>query len=165
MKNNKTVLLDQLESEIADLRRYARSLCHDTDRADDLVQDCLERAISHLDQFRPGTNLRSWLFTILKHGFIDNQRTKVRRGVHVPLEDWSSSACHEAEQPVQLEVRDVLDAIDGLRTEERQVIDFVIFKGMRYREASKKLDVAVGTIKSRLARARSSLTDITGYAA
>jgi len=158
-------LLDQLEDEIPHLRRYARSLCHDPERADDLVQDCLERAISRIEQFQPGTDLRCWLFTILKHGFIDTQRTKARRGVHVPLEDWSSSASHKPEQPSHLEARNVLEAIEHLRREERDVIDFVVFKGMRYRDVSRRLHVAVGTIKSRLARARHSLADITGHAA
>jgi len=158
-------LLDQLEDEIPHLRRYARSLTHETERADDLVQDCLERAIQRFHQFQPGTDLRCWLFTILKHGFIDRQRTKARRGVHIPLEDWSSSASHKAEQPDQLEVKDVLEALDHLRREERDVIDFVVFKGMRYRDVSEKLDVAVGTIKSRLARARHSLAELTVHAA
>jgi RNA polymerase sigma-70 factor (ECF subfamily) len=165
VRKNNPALLDQLEDEIPHLRRYARSLCHDPERADDLVQDCLERAISRANQFQPGTDLRRWLFTILKHGFIDIRRANARRGIHVPLEDWSSSASHKPEQPSHLEARDVLEAIDHLRREERDVIDFVVFKGMRYRDVSSKLHVAVGTIKSRLARARHSLAEITHHAA
>ncbi len=165
MPSKTSAFSDRLEDEIPHLRRYARSLCHDVERADDLVQDCLEKAIARGDQFQPGTSLRSWLFTILKHGFIDGKRSTSRRGVHVPLEAWSATAAHKPEQPGRIEFQEVLHAIDGLRPEERDVIDFVVFRGMRYREASKRLHVAIGTIKSRLARARHSLADVTGHAA
>lgn len=158
-------LLDRLEDEMPHLRRFARSLTHETERADDLVQDCLERAIERLDQFRPGTDLRSWLFTILKNSFIDKQRARARRGIQVSLEDWSSAAGHKPEQPSRLEFDAVLDAMEGLRREERDVIDYVVFEGLRYREVSERLHVAIGTVKSRLARARHSLADMTGHAA
>ena len=165
MPTEHSAILDQLEGEIPHLRRFARSLTHDVERADDLVQDCLERAIERIDQFHPGTDLRCWLFTIIKHNFIDKQRAKARRGIQVPLEDWSGSASHRPEQPDKLEVKAVLTAIDHLRREERDIIDSVVFKGMRYRDVSEQLHVAIGTVKSRLARARHSLSDITGHAA
>jgi RNA polymerase sigma-70 factor (ECF subfamily) len=165
LPSNSQALLDRLKDEIPHLRRFARSLTHEADRAEDLVQDCLERAIEKMDQFHPGTDLRSWLFAILKNSFIDKKRALARRGIQVSLEDWSSAASHRPEQPDRLEFRAVLDAMDALRREERDVIDYVVFEGLRYREVSDRLHVAIGTVKSRLARARHSLADLTGHAA
>ncbi|HZD26257.1 MAG TPA: sigma-70 family RNA polymerase sigma factor, partial [Alphaproteobacteria bacterium] len=77
---------DTLNAEIPHLRRYASALSGDRDQADDLVQDCLVRAISRLDRYEPGTNLRSWLFTIMKNGHIDHIRKQQRRGHEVEVQ-------------------------------------------------------------------------------
>ena len=143
--------------QIPALHRYARSLAGSADKADDLVQDCLERAVAHFDQFRPGTNLRAWLFTILHNVHCDHRRQVARRGVQVPIEDWAQELRSPASQPKQLEVRDLSRAFDGLSEAHRQVLILAGVEGLSCEEAAEQLHIAVGTVKSRLFRARANL--------
>ena len=148
---------DALEAEIPHLRRYARSLTRETVRADDLVQDCLERAISRCEQFQVGTNLRSWLFTILRNVHIDECRKNQRRGPAVPLEDWHGDVAAEPRQEWALELREFGRSFDQLRKDERDILLRVAVDGQSYEEIAEHLDIAVGTVKSRLSRARQRL--------
>ncbi len=150
-------ILDCLEQEIPHLRRYARALTRDPESADDLVQDALERAISRLDRFEPGTDLRSWMFTIMHNLFIDQCRRARRRGTTVPVEEWMDNAHSGPTQMAALEVRDLADHLDRLSEHERRVVELVAIDGKKYEEAAEELGVAVGTIKSRLFRARENL--------
>ncbi|GIX17024.1 MAG: DNA-directed RNA polymerase sigma-70 factor [Rhodothalassiaceae bacterium] len=150
-------LLDGIEREIPHLRRYARALTRDPDDADDLVQDTLERAIARLDQFQPGTDLRSWMFTIMHNLFIDGCRRARRRGESVEIEDWMANASAEPSQLDAVTVREVIEKMDHLSPHEREVLEKVAIDGMKYEEAAAELGVAVGTVKSRLFRARESL--------
>jgi RNA polymerase sigma-70 factor, ECF subfamily len=143
--------------QIPALHRYARCLAGTADKADDLVQDCLERAVAHYDQFQPGTNLRAWLFTILHNVHCDQRRQAARRGVQVPIEDWIQELRSPAPQPEQLEVRDVSQAFDCLSEPHRQVLILAGLEGLSCEEAAEQLHVAVGTVKSRLFRARATL--------
>jgi RNA polymerase sigma-70 factor (ECF subfamily) len=144
-------------AQIPALNRYARSLAGSADKADDLVQDCLERAVAHFDQFRPGTNLRAWLFTILHNVHCDQRRQAARRGVQVPIEDCAQELRCPAPQPKQLEIREVRRAFDGLSEPHRQVLILAGLEGLSCEEAAAQLHVAVGTVKSRLFRARANL--------
>src|SRR3954470_4087802 len=99
-----------LEEQIPALRRYAFALVRDHDAADDLVQDCLERALSRWYLRRPDGDLRAWLFTILRNLYINAYRSRKRRGVGTPVEDAPSSI--PPEQEAGLQARDVLTAID-----------------------------------------------------
>jgi RNA polymerase sigma-70 factor (ECF subfamily) len=146
-----------IEQHIPALRRYARALVRDGDRADDLVQDCLERGIARIDQFRPGTNLRTWLFTILHNLHCDNLRRQNRRGVHVPIDDWMETAQTGAEQPRAMHLRDFRRALRGLPASDRQILLLIGVEGFTYEEAAEVLGVAIGTVKSRLFRARDRL--------
>src|SRR4029453_15512331 len=104
---------------LPNLRAFALSLCHNTDRADDLVQDTILRAWKNIDRFELGTNLNAWLFTILRNALLSQYR-KTRREVEDP--DGSFAACLRAppEQPTKCDVQDMLKALGKLRVEHRE---------------------------------------------
>src|ERR1041384_7020348 len=106
-----------LEEHIPAVRRYAYALVRDADTADDLVQDCLERALSRWYLRRPEADLRAWLFTILRNLYINAYRTRKRRGAGTALGDTHSSVAPE--QEAGLQARDVLAAIDQLPEEQK----------------------------------------------
>lgn len=149
--------VDAVEAEIPYLRRYARVLTGTADGADDLVQDALERAVARFDQFRPGTNLRAWLFTIMHNVRCDQYRRTARRGPEVPIEDAPDSLTSRADQADALHLRDFRRAFGRLSEPHRQVLALVGIEGMSYDEVASVLGVEVGTVKSRVFRARESL--------
>lgn len=136
------------------LRRYARALTGDATRADDLVQDTLERALSRLSLWRRG-NLRAWLFAIMHNLFVNQVRSPQR------LEFADDHALLDAPaRPTQtdnLELHDLYTALQGLPAEQREVLLLVALEELTYEEAAKVLAVPIGTIMSRLSRARSRL--------
>lgn len=139
------------------LRRYARALLQgDRLAADDLVQDCLERALSRKHHWKPGTDLRAWLFTIM-HNLYANQ---VRRGCNgprfVPLAE-GEEAPSPATGSGELELQDLTRAMEQLSPEQRELLLLVSLEGLSYREAAQILGVAEGTVMSRLSRARQQL--------
>jgi len=144
-----------LETEIPRLRRYARALTHDVTRADDLVQDCLLRALAKQHLWQPGTDLRAWLFTILHNQHVNDVRREVRNGVAVPVEDVPVAAADDTAAALQL--RDLEGAITSLPEEQRQVILLVGLEDLRYEEAAKILGIPLGTVRSRLSRGRHTL--------
>lgn len=127
------------------------------DAADDLVQDALERAIARFDQFRPGTNLRAWLFTILHSARCDQHRRAVRRGPEIPIEEVPDTVSVRPEQADLLHLRDFKRAFARLSEPHRQVLALAGIEGMSYEEIATILAVEVGTVKSRVFRARESL--------
>jgi RNA polymerase sigma-70 factor, ECF subfamily len=145
--------------EIPRLRRYARYLARDADRADDLVQECLTRAIAKVDSWTPGTNLRAWLFVILRNCHIN----EVRRGQRTSLVGEMSSDYEvlptPASQEAHMNLLEVRDAYLNLSEEHREVLLLVAIEGLQYEEAAEILQVPVGTIRSRLSRARQALRD------
>lgn len=149
--------LDAIEEHIPALRRYAWALVRDRDRADDLVQDCLERAIGRWSSRRDDGNLRAWLFTILHNLHISAIRQTMRRGPHVALEDsgYDPPVAPEAEHHVA--ANDALAAIALLPLEQRAVLLLVGVEELTYEEAAKVLGVPLGTIMSRLSRGRERL--------
>ena len=140
---------------IPPLRRYARALLRDRAAADDLVQDCLERALSRWHQRRVEASTRTWLFTILHNLALNRFRTLKRRGPHVDVEDIELA--QPARQEDALRYRDLLKALDTLTEEHRSVILLVSVEDLSYAEVAKVLDVPVGTVMSRLSRAREKL--------
>ena len=147
-----------IAAELPRLRRYARALLKDAGAADDLVQDCLERALSRTHQFRAGTNLRGWLFTIM-HGIHVNALHRHNRAADTRPLDPATENRH-AVQPVQdghLAMRDLANALDELSFEQREIVLLVGLEGMTYRESAEILDVPLGTVMSRLARGRERL--------
>jgi RNA polymerase sigma-70 factor (ECF subfamily) len=150
-----------IEGEIPRLRRFARALTRDVVAADDLVQDCLTRALGKLHLWEEGTDLRAWLFTILHNQHVNHIRRKVREGAAVGLSEREPLLSHAAHQGRRLELRDLERAIGKLPDAQRSVILLVGLEGMRYEEVAVVLNVPVGTIRSRLSRARDSLRRLT----
>lgn len=154
----------KIEEEIPRLRRYARALTREVTAADDLVQDCLTRALSKVHLWQKGTDLRAWLFTILHNQYVNNVRRAVREGSAVGLSDSEPSLTTMPNQAKRLELRDLQRAIAKLPEEQRAVILLVGLEGMRYEEVARVLDVPVGTIRSRLSRGREMLRQLMGIA-
>ena len=151
-----------IEAEIPRLRRYARALTRDVVTADDLVQDCLTRALGKFHLWQDGTDLRAWLFTILHNQYVNHIRRAVREGSAVGLNESEPLLSRAPQQGKRLELRDLERAIAKLPEEQRIVILLVGLEGMRYEEVAAVLDVPVGTIRSRLSRGREALRRLTG---
>ena len=154
MDEKRTAIL----AEIPRLRRYARALLRDRDAADDLVQECLERALSRLDNWRTGDSPRRWLFTIMHHLFIDETRKARRRSetMALPIEALD----HLGSPAVQIDnvaSREILDALQAISPERRAAILMVAIEGFSYAEAANALGVPAGTLMSRISRGREEL--------
>ncbi|WP_084327414.1 sigma-70 family RNA polymerase sigma factor [Salinarimonas rosea] len=143
------------------LRAYALSLCGSPDRADDLTQDTLLRALSKLDRFEPGTNLRAWLFTILRNLFFSEHR-KRRHEVEDVDGVYSERLTTLPAQQARLDFEDFRAALARLCPEQREALILVGAEGLTYEEAAGICGVAVGTIKSRVHRARLRLAEYLG---
>jgi RNA polymerase sigma-70 factor, ECF subfamily len=154
-----------IEAEIPRLRRYARALTRDVVLADDLVQDCLTRALAKLHLWQGGTDLHAWLFTILHNQYVNHVRRSVREGAGVRLSDNEPLLARAPQQGHGLELRDLGRAIAKLPEEQRSTLLLVGLEGMRYDEVAAVLDVPVGTIRSRLSRGREALRRLMGFAA
>ena len=152
-----STVIDLIEKEIPRLRRYARYLVRDTDRADDVVQECLVRALDRIDTWQPGTNLRAWLFVILRNCHID----EVRRARHHPIVDDPDSNGRSHGIPESQELRvtlgEIRDVFLRLKQEHREILVLVVVEGFDYQEAAGVLGIPVGTVRSRLSRAREAL--------
>ena len=144
--------------EIPRLRRYACSLLRDRDAADDLVQDCLERALTRLDNWQTGDSPRRWLFTIMHHLFVDRMRKVGRRGetAMLPL-DTSEALAVPAVQVEGVASREIMDALFSIGPERRAALMMVAIEGFSYAEAANILGVPAGTLMSRIARGREEL--------
>jgi RNA polymerase sigma factor (sigma-70 family) len=148
-----------VEPLIPALRRYARSLLRDAASADDLVQDCLERVIGRWHQHRAHGNARTWVFTILHNLAVNRLKQTARRGPHLTIDDASeASLARPASQEDRLRHRDLLRGLQGLPEDQRSVLLLVLVEDLSYAEAARVLDVPVGTVMSRLSRARENLS-------
>lgn len=156
--------LDQLEACVPALRRYARALTRNADLADDLVQDCLERALARRGLFRPIGPIRSWLFTILVNLHRNSLRSNQRRGETVDLDSVPEPAT-PAPQPGHIALAEMARAIDLLPIDQKEALLLVALEGLPYAEAAAILKVPLGTLMSRLGRARAALRTMTGAAA
>jgi RNA polymerase sigma factor (sigma-70 family) len=145
---------ERLVELIPRLRRYARALVGDRASADDLVQDTLERAWAKLHLYRHGTDLRAWLFTVMHNVHVNKVRA-----THVTdtLEDDLPELAQRASQGDALLVRDLDRAIARLPTEQRAVLLLVTLEEMSYEEVARALGIPIGTVMSRLSRAREKL--------
>jgi RNA polymerase sigma-70 factor (ECF subfamily) len=155
-------IYQSIEAEIPRLRRYARALARDVAAADDLVQDCLARALGKLHLWQEGTDLRAWLFTILHNQYVNQVRRAVREGAAVGLSETEPLLTRAPHQSKRLELRDLQRAMAKLPEEQRSVILLVGLEGMRYEEVAEVLDVPVGTVRSRLSRGREALRRLMG---
>jgi RNA polymerase sigma-70 factor (ECF subfamily) len=150
----------RLQEHIPALRRYARALVGDAAQADDLVQDCLERAVSRAHQWRQSGSLRGWLFTIMHNINANQRRSAARAPGWDPIERAENSVGRAGDQIDRLMLQEVVAALGGLSLEQRQVLLLVALEGLRYEEVAQVLGVPIGTVMSRLSRARDRLRDL-----
>ena len=151
-------MVSLLEPLIPALRRYARSFAKDKSTADDLVQDTLEHAVSRWYQRRADGDARAWVFSILHNLAISGIRQAARRGQHLTLDDArESDVAVRFAQEDGLCRRDILKALSQLPEDQRSVLLLVSVEDMSYAQVAGILDVPIGTVMSRLARARSRL--------
>jgi RNA polymerase sigma-70 factor, ECF subfamily len=146
-----------LEEEIPRLRRYARALTRSVTQADDLVQDTLARAIQKEHLWKPGTDLRAWLFTIMHNQNVNQVRRAIRDSATVDLHNCSQTLIATTDPTASRRLRELERALGELPKDQRQVILLVGLEGMSYENAAAILNVPVGTIRSRLSRGRDAL--------
>ena len=160
-----TTGLEEISERIVELlprlRRFARSLSRNQYDADDLVQSAVERAWRHHEQLKPGASVASWMFGIMKNAWIDDRRSRGRRGEVAFPED---SGDHPAVNPADLNATlwSVSEAMDKLPEEQRLAVALVLVEGLSYKEAAELLEIPMGTLTSRLARGRTALAAALG---
>lgn len=154
--------LDEIEACVPALRRYARALTRNADHADDLVQDCIERAIRKQALWKPTGPLKAWLFRILLNLYRNELRTNRRRGEHVPVDTLLVEPAVAPAQPGRIALNEMSRAIETLNGEQREALLLVALEGLSYSEAAGALDIPLGTLMSRLGRARAALRKLTG---
>ena len=144
---------------IPHLRAFAISLCGNIDQADDLVQDAILRGLSHIDSFQPGTNLQAWLFTILRNQFHTSFRKRKRE-----VEDrdgiMAGMLSTPPEQHGHLDLGDLQAALAKLSVEHREVLLLIGAEGLSYEETAEIVGTSIGTVKSRMNRARARLAEL-----
>jgi RNA polymerase sigma-70 factor (ECF subfamily) len=150
---------DSILAAIPNLRAFAISLSGNVDRADDLVQETILRALANIDSFQPGTNMPAWLFTILRNLFRSEYR-KRRREVEDATGMYAESMKSPPEQASRLEFEELRTALAQLPDDQREAVILVGASGFSYEEAAAICECAVGTIKSRVNRARNRLAEL-----
>jgi RNA polymerase sigma-70 factor, ECF subfamily len=146
-----------VEREIPRLRRYARALTRTADRADDLVQDTLVRALAKGHLWQPGTDIRAWLFTIMHNQYVNTVRRQARETATVDVEQVSSTLVATTDPTSSWQLRELDRALARLPDEQREVVLLVGLEGMAYDSAAQILRVPIGTVRSRLSRGRETL--------
>jgi RNA polymerase sigma-70 factor (ECF subfamily) len=152
-------LKDQILASIPSLRAFAISLSGNVDRADDLVQETILRALANIHSFQPGTNLPAWLFTILRNLFRSEYR-KRRREVEDADGSFAQTLKSNPDQIGRIEFQEFREALAQLPQDQREALILVGASGFSYEEAADICECAVGTIKSRVNRARSRLAKL-----
>lgn len=155
---------EELPNHIPSLRAFAISLTRNVNEADDLVQETILKAWSNFDKFRIGTDLRAWLFTILRNTFFSGKR-KTRREVADPDGIHAASVFDKPAHDGRLAFADFRRAFDQLSAEHREILVLVGANGYSYEDAAGMIGVAVGTAKSRANRARARLCELLGLKA
>lgn len=154
-------LREEMLATVPSLRAFAISLTGNVDRADDLVQETLLRAMSNIESFQPGTNMAAWLFTILRNLFRSEYR-KRRREVEDVDGSYTETLKSQPDQQSRLEFKEFRTALGQLPAEQREALLIVGASGFSYEEAAAICDCAVGTVKSRVNRARARLSQLLG---
>lgn len=147
-------------SLIPRLRRFARSLTRHVHDADDLVQLALERALARLDSWQPGSRLDSWMFTIVRNTWLDELRSRSRRGEVGPLDEQHEPVAVDAARAE--DTLAIQQALGRLPEEQRSCLMLVLVEGLSYQEAASALGIPIGTLTSRLARGRDALQAVLG---
>ena len=160
---------EEIKREIAALvprlRRFAGALAGSMEDGDDIVQTACIKALSGIDRFTPGTRLDSWMFRIVQNTFLDTVRSRSRRpnlGDPELLEQQSDAGLGARRAEDRLALAELRDAVAALPDEQRAVLALVAIDGLSYKDAASTLDVPIGTVMSRLARAREKLKHFAG---
>ena len=162
MPDNPSELRQEIAALLPRLRRFGRTLAHSREDADDLVQVAIEKALTRTDQWAPGTRLDSWMFRIMQNAWIDELRARERRGQTFLPEEEGEHVGYGAAAASQLDAILVRKAVARLSDEHRAIVGLVLVEGLSYQEAAETLGVPVGTVTSRLARAREALQELLG---
>lgn len=152
---------DDLVEHLPALRAFAISLCGNVTAADDLVQDTIVKAWTNIEKFQSGTNMRAWLFTILRNTFFSHRR-KTRREVSDSDGVMAGRLCEKPAHDGRLAFADFRSAFAQLSDEHREVLILAGASGFSYEEVAEMTGVAVGTVKSRVNRARARLCELLG---
>lgn len=145
---------------IVALRRYARSLVRNSTEADDLVQECLARAVARLRVWHEVRDLRAYLFTILNNVYLDTLAHRKRAGNVVPIDDAMATLACRPNQVARIEANELSDALERIPEEQRRIVLLVGIGGMKYHEIASMLGIPIGTVMSRLSRGREALRQI-----
>ena len=158
---------DQLVAFLPNLRRFAIALCRSREIADDLVQMACERALANEHRFEAGTRFDAWMFRILRNLWIDDIRKRKTAGPQEDIDERHDIAgvSGEREMEARLTLNSVAEAIGELADDQREVLLLVCVEELSYRDAAEVLAVPIGTVMSRLARARKNLAEATGISA
>jgi RNA polymerase sigma-70 factor (ECF subfamily) len=156
-------LRQEMLDAIPHLRAFAISLTGNITHADDLVQTALVRGLEHLDKYQPGTNMQAWLFTILRNQFY-TERRKRRREVEDPDGMMAGNLAVMPGQGAHLDFTDMQAALARLSVEQREALLLVAAEGVSYEEAARICGTNLGTIKSRVNRARTRLAELLDHA-
>lgn len=150
----------ELRALIPRLRRFGHAITGSAEDGDDLVQDALEKALSHEEQYREGTRLDSWMYRIMQNAWIDRRRTAARqRQVVQPMSEDIHAVSEDGRDAFEAKIslRQVREMMARLHPDERSVLALVSIDGLTYVQAAEALGIPIGTVMSRLARARSKL--------
>ncbi len=158
-QKDKEIFKKDLLKTLPSLRAFAISLVRTSDRADDLVQDTIVKAWGKQESFRPGTNIKAWLFTILRNEFYSQIRRSGRE-VQDTNNIFSNNMSVHPPQYGSLDLKDFKKALDSLPADQKEAIILIGASGFSYEDAAQICDCAVGTIKSRVSRARTKLQTI-----
>ena len=146
-----------LEAILPDLRRFAAYLTKQRDEADDLLQASLERALVKKHLYKQGTNLRSWMMTMMRNVFISQKRQAATRRQYMDILANNAPQSMAAPQGASVHLKETLACMDDLPEREKEALHLLTVEELSHEEAAERTGVAVGTMKSRLSRARSSL--------
>ena len=152
--------VEELKRYTPNLRRYARALMRDRERADDLVQDCLERALSRRHLWKGPGNIRAWLMTIMHNLYANEMRRLSTRPWTVPIDAIESAGVKAADQIAIVSAHEMMTTMDQLPDDQRETILLVALEGMTYQETAETLGIAIGTVMSRLSRGRARLREL-----
>ena len=151
-----TMVREEIVAIVPRLRRFCHVLTRSVDAGDDLAQSTIERALSRIDQWQAGTRLDSWMFRIAKNLSIDEARARARRGVKVDVEALDNAIGDDGRRIVEdrSDLVRVRQAIAALPDDQRALVALVIIDGQSYKEAAAIIDIPIGTVMSRISRAR-----------
>lgn len=161
MADSSQKLRDEIAALLPRLRRFGRTLARHREDADDLVQIAVERALTRTEQWQPGTRLDSWIFRIMQNAWIDESRARERRGRTFVAEEEGEHV-GVSTTDAQIDAIAVRKAVAQLSDDQRAAVGLVLVEGLPYKEAADVLGVPIGTLTSRLARAREALQALLG---